>query len=90
VKGKMEAVYIFEIIDGDPEDIKELKTKSKDLFVQAIQNYRNKEFQTALKQFKQVAKINPMDQAALLYIGRCQKFIDIGIPDDWDGIERFS
>lgn len=90
VKGKMEVVYIFEIIDGDPEDIKELKIKSKDLFVQAIQNYRNKEFQTALKQFKQVAKINPMDQASLLYIGRCQKFIDIGIPDDWDGIERFS
>ncbi len=90
VKGKMEAVYIFEIIDGDPEDIKELKIKSKDLFVQAIQNYRDKEFQTALKQFKQVAKINPMDQTALLYIGRCQKFIDIGIPDDWDGIERFS
>ncbi|NQT76489.1 MAG: adenylate/guanylate cyclase domain-containing protein [Bacteroidetes bacterium] len=90
VKGKMEAVYIFEIIDGDPEDIKELKIKSKDLFVQAIQNYRNKEFQEAIKQFKQVAKINPTDQAALLYIGRCQKFIDAGVPDDWDGVERFS
>lgn len=90
VKGKMEVVYIFEIIDGDPEDIKELKIKSKDLFVQAIQHYRNKEFKTAIKEFKQVAKINPMDQAALLYIGRCQKCIDIGIPDDWDGIERFS
>jgi len=38
VKGKKEAVYIFEIIDGDPEDIRELKAKTKDLFTQAIQD----------------------------------------------------
>jgi len=62
VKGKKEAVYIFEIIDGDPEDIRELKNKTKDSFNQAIQHYKNKEFQDALKLFKEVYSINPEDR----------------------------
>ncbi len=59
VKGKKEAVYIFEIIDGDPEDIRELKNKTKDSFNQAIQHYKNKEFQDALTLFNEVYAINP-------------------------------
>lgn len=90
VKGKNEAVYIFEIIDGDPEDIRELKNKTKNQFNQAIQHYKSKEFQEALKLFTEVQDINPEDQAAALYMKRCQKFIDLGFPDDWDGVERFN
>ena len=90
VKGKKEAVYIFEVIDGDPEDVRELKDKSKDLFVEALGLYKNKEFKQALDSFKKVVKINPFDQAAMEYISRCQKFIDLGFPDDWDGSERFN
>ncbi len=90
VKGKNEAVYIFEIIDGDPEDIRELKNKTKNQFNQAIQHYKSKEFQEALMLFTEVQDINPEDQAAALYMKRCQKFIDLGFPDDWDGVERFN
>jgi len=90
VKGKKEAVYIFEIIDGDPEDIRELKAKTKDLFTQAIQEYKSKEFTQALDAFKEVVDINPSDMASLQYIQRCQKFIDLGFPDDWDGIEIYN
>ena len=90
VKGKKEAVYIFEITDGDPEDIRELKAKTKDLFTQAIQAYKSKEFTQALDAFKEVVDINPSDMASLQYIQRCQKFIDLGFPDDWDGIESYN
>ncbi len=90
VKGKKEAVYIFEITDGDPEDIRELKAKTKDLFTQAIQAYKSKEFSQALDAFKEVVDINPFDMASLQYIQRCQKFIDLGFPDDWDGIESYN
>lgn len=90
VKGKNEAVYIFEIIDGDPEDIRELKNQTKDLFNQAIQHYKNKEFTEALKNFTEVQEINQEDQAAALYMKRCQKFIELGFPEDWDGVERFN
>ncbi|MEN8225430.1 MAG: adenylate/guanylate cyclase domain-containing protein [Bacteroidota bacterium] len=90
VKGKNESVYIFEVIDGDPEDIREMKDKSNDVFVQALQQYKNKEFTEALKSFNRVVKLNPFDQAATMYAKRCQKFIDHGVPDNWDGIERYT
>jgi len=90
VKGKKEAVYIFEIIDADPEDIRDLKNQTKDIFNEAITQYKSKSFKQSLKLFKEVLNINPGDQAVSLYIKRCQKFIELGFPDDWDGIERFN
>ncbi|MBE9485267.1 MAG: hypothetical protein IMY74_10500, partial [Bacteroidetes bacterium] len=57
---------------------------------QAIQAYKSKEFTQALDAFKEVVDINPFDMASLQYIQRCQKFIDLGFPDDWDGIESYN
>jgi hypothetical protein len=90
VKGKNEAVYIFEILDGDSEDIRELKINTKEDFNQGIQHYKNKEFKEARKLFEQVFEVNPVDMAASLYIKRCSDFIELGAADDWDGIEKYN
>ena len=90
VKGKQEAVYIFEIIDGDPEDLRDLKSATKSIFTQGLQHYKNKEFKYALKQFESVLEKNPEDKAAIQYIRRCLKFLERGLPSDWDGIEVFN
>jgi len=90
VKGKKEAVYIFEIIDGDPEDIRDLKNSTKDKFNLGMQHYKNKQLKDAIKIFREVQEINQSDQAAALYIQRCEKLIEYGIPPDWDGIERYN
>lgn len=87
VKGKKEAVYLFEIIDGEPAQIKELKSSTKEQFSKALQFYKNKNFLEAEKLFKGVYKINKFDRAAELYISRCTNFIKKGVPKDWDGIE---
>ena len=90
VKGKREAVYIFEIIDGDSEDIKQLKLKTKEDFANGIDLYKSRKFKDALVTFKKVSKINPHDQTAGLYITRCKNFITHGVPDDWDGIQTIN
>jgi class 3 adenylate cyclase len=90
VKGKKEAVYIFEILDGDHESVRELKTRTKEDFNRAIQQYKNKDFHKALALFKKVIAVNPGDQAAQLYVRRCTKFIEMGFPDDWDGVEHYN
>lgn len=90
VKGKSEAVYIFEIIDGDPEDIRHLKLKTKDAFAHAINLYKLRQFNEALDVFENVYDINQHDKTAGLYIERCKRFIDKGVPHDWDGIETIS
>jgi class 3 adenylate cyclase len=87
VKGKKQAVYIFEVMDGEPEDIKRLKVQTKAQFAKAINYYKNKDFRKALEEFTAIREVNMHDRAASLYINRCQKIIHTGVPSDWDGIE---
>ncbi len=89
VKGKKKAVYIFEVLDGEHEDIKNLKTKTKPEFSKAVQSYKDKKFNVALDLFKSIQQINPNDQAVTTYMDRCKKFIEKGYGDEWDGIEKF-
>ncbi len=90
VKGRKEAVYIFEILDGEPEEIKKLKVETKDEFGTALQLYKNMQFEQALEMFITIYTINPQDKASNIYIQRCKKLIQTGVPDDWDGIERID
>jgi adenylate cyclase len=90
VKGKSEAVYIFEIIDGDAEDIKQLKLKTKDAFAKGVDLYKSGKFKEAFSIFNDVKKVNPHDHTADLYISRCENFIEHGIPDEWDGIQAIN
>lgn len=90
VKGKSEAVYIFEIIDGEPDDIKQLKLKTKENFAAGVNLYKAKKFAEALEAFNKVHEINEYDKTNLLYIERCRHFISNGIPADWDGIQTVS
>jgi class 3 adenylate cyclase len=90
VKGKKEAVYIFEIIDGDPEDVRQIKLKTKNLFAEGINYYKSQQFARAIESFASVFEQNPEDKAAHEYIKRCKKFIERGVPDDWDGIQTIA
>ncbi len=86
VKGKKEAVYIFEIIDGEPEDIKQLKIETKAQFGKAINHYKNKQYKEALAGFLAIREVNMHDKAAGLYITRCEKFLRPVIPEESNGI----
>lgn len=90
VKGKKEAVYIFEVLDGEPEEIRILKTETKGLFGKGIEAYKNRKFKEATEIFTEVVKINPMDAAASFYIKRCKNITGKELPDDWSGIEVFD
>jgi class 3 adenylate cyclase len=90
VKGKKEAVYIFEIIDGDPEPYKSLKIDTKEVYNKAVQLYKKKDFKESIQLFRKIDAINPYDHVIKLYINRCEKFIDTGVPEHWDGVESFD
>lgn len=87
VKGKKQSVYIFEILDGEPDDIKQLKINTKDKFTEGINLYKAAKFEEAMDVFEEVFEINKNDKAARLYIDRCASFLRFGVPDDWDGID---
>ncbi len=90
VKGKKEAVYIFEILDGEKEESKLLKIKTKSEFSKALQLYKNMQFEKALELFITVFSENPEDLAANIYIQRCKKILREGVSENWDGIEKIE
>lgn len=89
VKGKKEAVHIFEVLDGEPSHIRRLKIETKLDFGRAVNLYKKKEIDKALEEFKAISQVNPHDFAAKMYIARCKNIVDFGLPKDWDGVETF-
>jgi len=90
VKGKKEAIYIFEIIDGEPEKIKNLKISTKEDYNRALQSYKKKEFKNAMKLLQAIEAVNPKDKAIKIYLDRCSLYIEKGVPEFWDGVESFD
>lgn len=90
VKGKKVAVAVFEVYDGDSEEKKVLKLKSQPRFEVAVFLYYQQQFDEAKKIFQEVLQINPTDQAAMLYVKRCEKYQLYGVPEGWGGVEALD
>ena len=86
VKGKQKWVDIFEILDCDSRQQKEMKLETKREFEEGIELYQNKEFSKAIACFNNVLQTNEVDTAAKLYVKRCQHFQQHGLPAGWEGI----
>jgi PAS domain S-box-containing protein len=72
VKGKKDLVPIFEVFETDPIDSRTLKQQTKQKFEEAIILYHQKKISLASQIFTEISQMNPQDQAAHLYIQRCQ------------------
>ncbi|MBD2576454.1 response regulator [Oscillatoria sp. FACHB-1406] len=71
VKGKNQAIAIFEIFDGDPEEVRALKLQTKSEFERAIVYYYQQQLEPAEQIFQEILRLNPEDRAAALYLTRC-------------------
>lgn len=87
VKGKRDTVYVFEILNGEEEEIKKLKWETRHDFGKAVDLYRNRKFDQSARIFQEILLKNPGDQVARLYIERSREAFDKGLPKDWKGIE---
>ncbi len=87
VKGKKQAVPIFEIYDGDPEPIIALKRATQADFEQGMQKYFAKDFAAAVQCFERVLAENASDTTARLFLTRATQFMTQGVPEGWDGVE---
>lgn len=90
VKGRKKIVEIFEILDGEETECRELKIISLESFNSGVEAYHNKDFNQALEKFDEVIRLNPNDKAAKFYILRCKKYLDVGVSSNWDGVEVFD
>ena len=89
VKGKTEGLLIHELLglrlDATPEQL-----ELADLSIQALDLYRDRDWQRALALLDQIVRINSEDGPANVLIGRCRIFLESPPADDWDGVHHMA
>ncbi len=79
VKGKTEYTVIYEVYDGQPDFLIELKNHTKEFFEKGITLYYEKNFKEAIPAFLRVIEINPNDVASAIYLKRAKYYLENGI-----------
>lgn len=87
VKGKIEPISVFEILDGLSDEDLQLKLETRPHFEKGLLHYHSQEFEAAKHYFAHVVETHPDDRAAVIYLRRVEHFIAHGVPPGWEGIE---
>ncbi|MEI6427676.1 MAG: adenylate/guanylate cyclase domain-containing protein [Pseudanabaena sp. ELA607] len=91
VKGKNEPITVYEVLDGEKPEIRELKLKTQADFAQGIAYYRQADrIAQSQSYFERVLAVNPHDLTAQLYLQRVTHLVNQGVPDNWQGIWTFT
>ena len=88
VKGKKEAIHIFECFNGNTDNVLNKKLHSLPLFKQGMTDYLNKSFHEATNKFYQALQIFPEDTTVKLFLGKASHHMVEGIPENWTGVEE--
>lgn len=88
VKGKQQAINIYDFFDGDPATLRQLKLATKEHFEKALTYYFNKEFGKTSDLLKVVLDKFPQDQAAQYYFDKTLRFVTQGVDATWSGVEE--
>jgi two-component system sensor histidine kinase ChiS len=90
VKGKKTPVAVFEVYDGDPQPLIELKTQTRTDFEESVELYHQEKFAQAQEIFLSLVQRNDQDKAARLYLKRCEQLQTYGRSEGWDGVETLN
>ncbi|MEZ5044677.1 MAG: adenylate/guanylate cyclase domain-containing protein [Saprospiraceae bacterium] len=86
VPGKKKAIVIYELISRENPGLADRKEASLLNFYEAIDWYAQGRFRDALKIFNQILRFNPGDNVSANYKARCERYINMPPPKDWDGV----
>lgn len=75
MKGKQQAVTIFEIFDGDDPIKQSMKLETVKPFETGVTCYFRQEFESALRAFHQCLEQDPDDPTVHFYVRRCQQYL---------------
>ena len=88
VKGKTEPVAIYQVLE--PVKYKAVNDDIIGNFTQGFQLYKKQSWDPAISKFKECLKVYPDDDAAKLYIDRCNELKKSPPGKDWDGVYVFT
>jgi adenylate cyclase len=85
VKGKNVPIRIYELV-GEHGTLNEDMKEFLALFNEALQFYRNKQFDQAARQFDNLLSVRPGDGPCTTYVERSRLLAMQKLPDQWDGV----
>lgn len=90
VKGKNQAVGIYELIGDRQTPLDAEKQKFLDFYSAGRAAYISRNFLESITLFQSAGAIYPEDQAVKIHIQRAQDYIQIPPPEDWDGVHTMT
>ncbi|MGD2180594.1 GAF domain-containing protein [Lusitaniella coriacea] len=90
VKGKMQAVSIYELIDIDPKTVDPKLEKFLHLYHCGRDAYLQRHFKDAIALFHDATELYPNDRATQLQLARSQQYLKVPPPETWDGIHTMT
>lgn len=86
VKGKHQAVNIYELISDRTQPLDDLTQDFLFHYHSGRSAYISRNFTRAIACFESAKKIRPTDQAVNVHLERCQNYLETPPPEQWDGV----
>lgn len=90
VKGKEQAIGVYEIFDLEGNPLDKPKWQNRDIFQSALENYYLQNFEISQKLFEEIIAQNHLDKAAEFYLKRSIEYQKSGAPEAWSGVEMMQ
>ncbi|HVP17445.1 MAG TPA: adenylate/guanylate cyclase domain-containing protein [Spirochaetia bacterium] len=90
VRGKQEAILLFEILDGANDEPTRRRVDYKEDLARALRLYFGRDFKSSLEIVKTLREKNPSDKILSIYQRRCENLITLGAPPEWEGVEMIE
>ncbi len=85
VKGREAPLALYEVYEGQPDDVVARREASKESFERGIALYGRGQFVEAQQAFNAVLEADPNDATARYYLERCFEWAELAPPAHWDG-----
>jgi len=82
-------VRLHELLDM-AENAPEEQRKMVAVFHEALNNFENRRWQTAVEGFKEALSLIPEDPPSKLFLERCEQYIKTPPEDAWDGVYNLT
>ncbi|MDP2340808.1 MAG: ATP-binding protein [Deltaproteobacteria bacterium] len=86
VKGKTVPITVYEVLDGLPPDARERRLSTRAVFVEGWKLFQERDVKGALDRFHTALSAADDDDAARLWVARCEQTLIEGLPQDFDGV----
>jgi two-component system sensor histidine kinase ChiS len=90
VKGRKQAVTVYELFNADPTEVKFSKESVMHSMAEPLELYRARKWIEAEQIFTKLAKNHPLDSLPSIYVKRCQQMRENPPSVEWTGVQVFS